>query len=304
MTALTVDKIGAGRGKVVLRLHGSTAVFSELSYAYPLKLLSPRIEEEKGVAVVYNMSYGGGLVGGDQVQLNVDIGQGTSLVVLTQGSTKVFKIRPGVRPSSGSIGDITEQRMNTVVADGGALFLLPDPVTCFRAASYNQLQTFHLAHGSSAVLLDWVTSGRKSLGEDWSFSRYYSMNEVFIDGRRIAKDVMCLEEQGEGPGSLKRRTLSERLAPYSCYATIILYGPLVQGILADLEARYNSITVFKRNAPEPLIWSLSPLLELSKDGYIVRVAGTETEEVKLWIEKALRKLESTVGTDIYRKAFV
>ncbi|KZT30681.1 UreD-domain-containing protein [Neolentinus lepideus HHB14362 ss-1] len=192
--------------------------------------------------------------------------------------------------------------MDAVVADNGALFLLPDPVTCFRAASYNQLQTFHLAKGSSAVLLDWVTSGRKSLGEEWSFSRYYSMNEVLIDGRRIAKDVMCLEE--DKTRALKERDLAARLAPYSCYATIILYGPLVQGIVADLKAEYEEITVFKRNTPPPLLWSLSTLVESSKDSYMVRVAGKETEEVKHWIERALRRLENVVGTDMYRKAFV
>ncbi|EPQ60545.1 UreD-domain-containing protein [Gloeophyllum trabeum ATCC 11539] len=307
-TAITVGKIDAGVGRIVLRLHGSSAVFSELSSTYPLKLLSPRIEQD-GVAVVYNMSYGGGLVGGDRIQLSVDIGSGASLVVLTQasrGSTKVFKTRPGARASTRNASEITEQRMTVSVADGGAIFLLPDPVTCFRAASYNQLQAFHLARGASAVLLDWVTAGRKSLGEEWSFARYYSLNEVVVEGKRVARDVMCLEEQGENAGPLERRTLCERLAPYSCYATVILWGPLVDGVVTDLEAAYRDITVFRRNAPPSLLWSLSPLVESSssRQGRIVRVAGKETEQVKHWLADALRALEEVIGTDVYRKAFV
>lgn len=88
-TTANVDKIEAGVGRIVLRVHGTSAVFSELSSTYPLKLLSPRIEQD-GVAVVYNMSYGGGLVGGDSIRLNVDIGRGASLVVLTQASRKTL----------------------------------------------------------------------------------------------------------------------------------------------------------------------------------------------------------------------
>lgn len=194
--------------------------------------------------------------------------------------------------------------MSVTVADGGALFLLPDPVTCFRAASYNQLQTFHLERGASAVLLDWVTAGRKSLGEEWSFSRYYSLNEVMVEGKRVARDVMCLEEPGEDVGPLRRRTLCERLAPYSCYATLILCGPVVQGVVAHLEAAYKEITVFRRKEPASLLWSLSPLVESSRLGYIVRVAGKETEEVKHWLADSLRRLEDVVGMDVYRKAFV
>lgn len=74
---------GAGNGRIVLGTHGMDAVFSELYAAYPLKLLSPRITEER-VAVVYFLTYGGGLVGGDRVGLTVDVRDGAILVMLSQ----------------------------------------------------------------------------------------------------------------------------------------------------------------------------------------------------------------------------
>jgi UreD urease accessory protein len=78
-----IPQIASGGGRIVLRSHGSSVTFAELSSTYPLKLLSPRIDQD-GVAIVYVLTYGGGLVGGDCVKLAVDVGQGTILVLLSQ----------------------------------------------------------------------------------------------------------------------------------------------------------------------------------------------------------------------------
>ncbi|KAJ6604527.1 UreD urease accessory protein-domain-containing protein, partial [Mycena vulgaris] len=286
----------AGRGRITLALHGSEAVFSELSSTYPLKLLSPRMHGA-GMAVAYIITYGGGLVSGDNVFLSVDVGLGASLVLLSQGSTKVFKFRPGQRAASTGPVQVTTQRMDFTVAPGAALLLLPDPVTCFRSASYNQMQTFHLARDASLVVLDWVTSGRKSRGEEWVFSRYYSVNEILIDGKRVAKDVMLLENEDAAPG-LPARTLANKLDPYACYATLILCGPQVQGVISALAEEYGRISVFKTAAPARLLWSLSTF---GDNGAVVRVAGMETEIVRRWVGDGLRAME--VGRDEVRRGF-
>ena len=215
----------------------------------------------------------------------------------------MFKARPGQRLSSRSqILPVTTQRLNVRVSPRSALFLLPDPVTCFRSAKYHQLQTFHLAKDASAVLLDWITSGRKSLGEEWVFSRYYSINEVWVDDKCIAKDAMLLEERETSSSLLKSRPLGETLAPYSCYATVIIYGPLVQDTIRHLSLAYESITVFKQRAPPSILWSFSPICD--GEGCIVRVAAKETEDVKNWLKRALQGLEVVLGMDAYRRAFI
>ncbi|KAH9944121.1 UreD-domain-containing protein [Epithele typhae] len=299
--SLSLSKLEPGQGHIALRNHGSGNVFTHLSATYPLKLLSPNLHSPN-VSVVYVLSYGGGLVGGDHVQLDIEVHDGAQLVILSQGSTKVFKARHGQRLSSrANISPVTVQRLDFQVAPRSALFLLPDPVTCFRSAKYHQLQTFHLATDSSAVLLDWITSGRKSLGEDWAFAKYYSLNEVWVDGKRIAKDALLLEDRDSTHKPFALRSLAESLAPYSCYATIIIYGALVEDTIAHLTAAYEVITVFKQASPSSLLWSLSPICE--GKGCVVRVAATETEDVKNWLKAALRDLERVLGVDVYRRIF-
>jgi len=285
-------------------VHGSEAVFSELSSVYPLKLLSPRISQ-RNLSVVYVLTYGGGLVGGDCINLAVEVQESAVLVMLSQGSTKVFKSRQGQRMSARSQGtlsdSITTQIMDVTIDYRGMLFLLPDPVTCFRSAKYNQSQTFHLKGAASAVVLDWVTSGRRSLGEEWAFSRYYSMNEIWVNDERLVKDVMLLEEQDPCIPPLPPRTLADTLAPYSCYATLIMYGPLVQSTIRPLSGEYVGISVFKHTSAPDLLWSFSLIRE--GKGCVVRVAAKETEDVRIWLGERLKPLERILGGDVYRKAF-
>ncbi|KAF9022504.1 UreD-domain-containing protein [Hymenopellis radicata] len=295
--SIDIPKLRSGTGRIVVSSHGSRATFSELSSTYPLKLLSPRAFDDS-VALVYLLTYGGGLVSGDQVNLVVQVASSAKLVLLSQGSTKVFKTRPGRRLATVEGDQLstlppTTQNLTFTVSASGGLFLLPDPVTCFRSATYNQIQTFHLAETSSAAILDWITSGRRSLGEEWAFSRYYSVNEIFLDGKRIARDVMLLEDN------------ELNLAPYSCYAMLFLLGPMLQPTIQHLTAQYERISVMKARTPDDLIWSLSPVVGQGRSAIavVVRLAGKETESVKRWIRDALSPAEDVLGADAFKQAF-
>ena len=80
----TKNKLCPGSGRITVSLHGEKAVLSELSSTYPLKLLSPHLHD--GTAIVYLLTYGGGLVGGDEVNLVVDVQPGARLLLLSQVS--------------------------------------------------------------------------------------------------------------------------------------------------------------------------------------------------------------------------
>ncbi|KAF8680270.1 UreD urease accessory protein [Rhizoctonia solani] len=277
-----------GIGKAHIHAFGPHAHFNQLSYTYPLRLLAPTVpfagDGQVPVGVAYMLSYGGGLC---RIELEVKVEQSVGLVFLTQGSTKVFKSRMGAdryRQSSSTSSHTTTQYLTASLASSNIFVLLPDPITCFQSASYTQVQTFHLSPSSSLVLLDWFTSGRMARGEEWVFERYYSRNEIWIDGKRVARDVMLLTQEQES-GVLKKRTLKERLSPYACYATLFLIGTLVYPVVQSLQTSYGSISQRQRTGPEDLIWSLSPLVD--GDGVCVRIAGKETELVREWLKVSI-----------------
>src|SRR5271155_3642679 len=165
-----------GKGHIVLSRAGDTSsqVLSTLSFQYPLKLISPRLPGQPCTSV-FMMSYGGGLVGGDQIELSVSIESGCKLSLLTQGSTKIFK----QRKENDQLSQPTAQSLKVKIDDGGLLALIPDPIQPFADSSYNQYQSFQLHPNGNLVLLDWVNSGRPARGENWSFTSFRSRNDVF-----------------------------------------------------------------------------------------------------------------------------
>lgn len=133
---------------------------------------------------------------------------------------------------------------------------------------------------------------------------------MFVDGKRVIRDVMLLEnpalQKNRGAAfPLAERPLKDRLAPYSCYATVFILGPLAQTTLSALEKEYASITQFQAPAPPPFIWSFSTIQygQGSKGG-VVRVAAKETETVKFWLKKILAPLSDVVGSDVFGKILV
>ena len=97
-------------------------------------------------------------------------------------------------------------------------------------------------------------------------------------------------------GVLPVRTLADRLAPYSCYATGILYGPAIRETLRDISQQCERISVFKQASPPPLLWSFS-WVGPGREGGVIRVAAEGVRNFK----ELLHTIETVVGVDTYRK---
>jgi urease accessory protein UreH len=214
-----------GEGRIVVRLlpEGISGL-EAFTYQYPLKLITPMRPPETKSALVFLLSYGGGLVGGDQVNLAIDVKAGAKLSLATQGHTKIFK--------SASPDIVTRQRMHVNIAPEAAVCLLPDPVQPFEASVYEQVQIFRLARNSSLCLLDWVTQGRTARGENWSFVKWVGRNEVWsvaddqaARDRLLVRDSVILDSNRAHP---QLPTLRESMHGVGVTGTLILRGPLMK----------------------------------------------------------------------------
>ncbi|KAK4504666.1 hypothetical protein PRZ48_002627 [Zasmidium cellare] len=202
-----------------------------INYQYPLKLVSPaplKSEDDNPFLVytVYLLTYGGGLVAGDAIDLHVILEKTTRLILLTQGSTKLFK--------APSRDVLSKQCMTVTLAPESALCYLPDPVQPFEKSKFEQQQIYKIELSSSPdvrsgslCVLDWVSNGRPANGENWSFYHYGSRNEVFLsrpDGIRklLLRDNLLLHDRMLGDN------IAQRMDGLAVYGTLILYGPVFQ----------------------------------------------------------------------------
>mmetsp|Transcript_19097 Transcript_19097/g.32400 ORF Transcript_19097/g.32400 Transcript_19097/m.32400 type:complete len:367 (-) Transcript_19097:184-1284(-) len=208
----------------------------------------------------YLLNFGGGLLQGDYIDLEVKVGPGCSLVLASQGSTKIFKtnragygddcLANSLAGADGASGGgrvapaMATQVLRCVVEQGALLAVMPQPLTCFAGARYAQRQCFDLAgDGSSSLLLvDWVTSGRMARGEEWAFKELSSCNQVRIGGRLVFLDALMLaneDRNSDSADSLEEKassssstptglTVKQRMGSCVVFGFVLMVGPALE----------------------------------------------------------------------------
>ncbi|CBJ32374.1 conserved unknown protein [Ectocarpus siliculosus] len=310
-------------------VQGKTACTT--AYArYPIKFVSATRASDGGCSWVYTLGYGGGAVCGDEVTITCHVEENSTAALTTQGSTKVFK-----RGSKSEHATATElesdqchrasQTLLSRVARAALLVVVPDPVTCFENSSFKQHQRFLLEHGSSLVLVDWLTSGRMSRGEGWAFNRLESRNEVMVQSctkgkgqdednsggwKPLVFDSLVLEE-------LPGLTVRERMLGMNVVGIVILLGPRLEGLVSkvlDLETTKRSrfpaglepkgaATGDKQTALPPretgrTLSSVSPLNGGIDDwcrGLAYRFAAERTDDARAMLHDLLLPLQQALG---------
>ncbi|POS79470.1 urease accessory protein UreD [Diaporthe helianthi] len=279
----------------VKRLPNGHSHLECITYQYPLKLISPPKNHQQDKSVlVFLLSYGGGLVGGDTVSLNIDVQRDARLSIVTQGHTKIFK--------SAAPDIVTRQTLNVTIQDGAALCLLPDPVQPFAESVYEQTQIFKLrGPGASLFLLDWVTQGRSARGEDWDLIRWVGRNEVWWSsaaatkgsgsggggGRLLVRDAVKLD----GMASLSAAAKDLRATMYGLgiFGTLILRGPLAKSLGEFFVAEFAALP--RIGARD---WRTEEA-KLPSEGEVARDPHVVWREERLEMERREKVLWSAAG---------
>ncbi len=265
---------GAGRLHVDL-IDGQSSATVIAAHA-PMKLLVP---SPRGPAVwAFASSFGGGLVAGDHIALEVTVGDGASAAIGTQSSTKVYR---------DAVDAWAQQSVCAQVGADGALALLPDPVTPFAASRYRQRLEVDLAENASLLLVDSITSGRAARDERWAFTAYDSRITVRRASVPLLIDATRLDHTAN-------RGVVERMGRFQSLSTALLLGPRFAADTARL-LTWCAAQPIERGAP--LLVAASPLA----DGVLLRLAGIAYEPIDRWLREHLHAPAAGFGDHWSRK---
>ncbi|KAL4934798.1 hypothetical protein BDV06DRAFT_235142 [Aspergillus oleicola] len=337
-----------GQGKVVLSLlPPANPSLSTLTYKYPLKLLTrapgfvpPDASPSASQLVhLYLLTYGGGLLPGDQIDVSLTLEPRTRLVLTTpQGSTKIFKTEtsPGR-----TLSDQSRQTLDVRIGQEAALCYLPDPSAPFKDSRYEQIQTFtventaNASSRSSLCVLDWVTQGRTSRGENWDFHFWKGKNEIWLDNeptsnnhengtkkkKLLLRDSLILNDETNTTTTTQttqalnppKSLIRERTSPHGVIGTLILYGPVFESLSTYLVTKFSSLSrIGARN------WSSSaPAASEKPENYdaqvtftaarvragcvLVKFGAADFETAKDWLGGVLRE-EGSVAREFGEEA--
>eukprot|EP00644_Phytophthora_capsici_P011072 jgi/Phyca11/506147/fgenesh2_kg.PHYCAscaffold_18_\ len=298
-------------GKLKYELVEGCTTATHVYATYPLKFLHPRRTIHQGfdTYITYILGYGGGLVGGDSVVVDCELGPNTSVVLGTQATTKVFKAEDE--------GQFVSQTFSLKVARNAALAFLPDPVTCFEHAKYRQSQVFHLEEDANLVFVDWLTSGRKrnylATGsihdnrtetlEHWDFSEYDTTSEVFVGGERLLTDRVRLADEEDVD-------IRQRMHGMHVLGLMVIVGPKLKTImdkLLELSTRkklHNArdITPQGRLAAANIFPGvIASASSLESNSVIVRFCGQDAESAMSYVKAMLEPLREIIGFTPYQE---
>ena len=301
----------AGHGEIEIRAIGKASSIATLSSSYPLRLLSPPGRGQARAALVFSLSFGGGLVAGDHVDMRVRVHSQARLALLTQGSTKVYK--------SPSREVCTEQRLTASVYEGAALLLLPDPVQPFKGSAYQQIQAVYMhPQLSNLLLLDWVSAGRAARGEAWDFFKWRGRNEVWslsssssssssnnnsnsARERLLLRDNLVLDDLSP-VGATSTSNYRDAMDDLEVFGTLIIRGPVFHKLGRAFMQEFACLPRIrgnpnpKPNSPHPqsepstaaagsarLTWSAASI----RGFVMVKFGAKEVDDAKQWLREML-----------------
>jgi urease accessory protein len=219
-------------------------------------------QQEDGAALVHLHNLSGGVLGGDQLSLGVEVGRSARAQLTTTGATRIYRRRTELPGAA--------QRNQLNVADGGLLEYLPDEVIPFAGARFFQESSVSL--GADAGFFGWeiVAPGRAARREIFEYDSLEMRTKIFAQSRLIAADNICLRPASAAISSLAR------LGPYHYWATFYICRVGVEEQRwRDLETRLSEVSQ-RLTRSGAMRWGVSTLVA---DGLVVRGASIQGREI-------------------------
>jgi len=237
--------------------------------------------ETATLAHLHNLS--GGVLGGDLLELSVEVFEGARAQLTSTGATRLYRCRTGVPAAS--------QRQSFRVGRDALLEYLPDELIPFAGTRYRQETVIELSDGAGLFWWETVAPGRAARGEVFEYDSLLFKLDLTARGLPLARERFALEPA--------RRALQSpvRLGPYLYFATFYVCRVGLPGsrwleLEAELAELARSLSI-----PGSLLWGVSAL---PAHGLVVRTLGMRGRDITRGLLDFWRASKSA----LYREAAV
>src|SRR5882672_2586804 len=252
-------------GQLCLRFEArgdrNQTILAESKQQLPLRIVRA-FQLDDGGALVHLHNLSGGVLGGDRLDLAIDVGPRAVAQVTSTGATRIYRSRKNAGPA--------EQRLRIDVAEDGLVEYLPDQLIPFAGSCYRQETRIEL--GANAGLFWWetVAPGREAHNEMFAYDLLQLKTRISAVGQPIAIEHMRIEPARRSIFSLAR------LGAYAYFSTFYICRVGVEssrwleleGLLGELAGQLSR--------PSEIVWGVSPL---RAHGLVVRALSVSGREI-------------------------
>lgn len=221
----------------------------------PLRVQKPLYPEGEAVCHAIVLHPPSGIVGGDQLEIDVTVGPGAHALLTTPGAGKWYR----------SAGAWARQRLGLRVEADGMLEWLPQETIVFDAARAAMHSTVDLAADARFVGMEVLCLGRRASGEGFASGALHLETRV----RRAGLPIWL--ERGRLEGGTALLDSPAGLAGFSVSGTLLAVAPRIEpGLLAAC----REIAVAEAGARHALT--------LLPDLLVARYLGHSSEAARHW----------------------
>lgn len=139
------------------------------------------------LAHVYMMSSSGGVLDGDELDIDIIAGPRASAKITTQSATKIYKMENGY----------ASQYVNIHCKNGSYLEYVPHQIIPFRSSRFYQQVDLHVEDNSTLIYSEIISSGRIAYGEKFDFDLYFLRTSAYKNGQILFSDVMNMNNSNK-----------------------------------------------------------------------------------------------------------
>lgn len=181
-TSAGAENPAASGARLIFRQAGPTTRLARLEQRAPVRVLMPRVPAgEPPHAIVINT--GGGLVGGDQLALDVEVGQGAQALMTTQAAEKVYR----------SAGPWVTLHQTLSLRDSSWFEYLPQPTLLFEGHRLHRTLRIDLEGSARTLAGELLLLGRHHHGERLTSGWLYDRIEIRRSGQPVWLDALRID---------------------------------------------------------------------------------------------------------------
>jgi urease accessory protein len=218
----------------------------------PLRVIRA-FESGDGAALVHLHNVSGGVLGGDCLELTVNLAPDTAAQLTTTSATRLYKTARGKAPA---------MQINKIIVGPNALIeMVPDALIPFAGCSYIQHTQIELSDGAGLFWWETVAPGRKASHERFAYDLLDLRLKLSTPQRPLVLEHIRVQPQLVKVGS------PARLGPYDYFTTFYIckVGTSSETWLA-LEHDLGELAI-QLSQPNTTLWAVSTL---TSDGLVIR----------------------------------
>ena len=238
-----------------------------------LRVRFPNATPEALEAVLVNT--GGGMTGGDRFSIEMDVGEGASLIAGTAAAEKIYR----------SSGTEAEMDVRLMLAQGARLAWLPQETILFDRARLRRRIEIDLAEDASLILAEAVVFGRAAMDEAMAEGFFTDAWRIRRGGKLIYADTARLD------GAIAERMAQRAVTHGGIAIATVLVAPGGDGQLEQVRALGETLEGGFSGEVGISAWNGMAVARLcAKDGAALRhdmiavLAALGTPVPRLWLQ--------------------